>query len=111
MQNQSLDQPSDTVIACTLTAADLQDRRQAWLKVGTYIAASTTIPGGLLFEFANATGVAESLTELLRLEAECCAWMSFGLVVLPAGIRLDITGVGPDGERGVLESFAPLIRG
>jgi hypothetical protein len=111
MQNQSLDQPSSTVIACRLTAADLRDRRQAWLKVGNYITASTIIPGGLSFEFADASGLRESLTELVRLEAECCPWMSFGLVELPAGICLDITGVGADGERAVRESFAPLTQG
>ncbi len=111
MQNQGLDQPSDTVIACTLTAAELQDRQQAWLKVGRYITASATIAGGLTFDFANASGLPESLTELVRLEAECCAWMSFALTEPRGGIRLAITGVGPDGERGVRESFAPLTRG
>jgi hypothetical protein len=111
MQNQSFDRPSNIVIACTLSAADLQDRQEAWSKVGKYIGASGRIPGGLSFEFTNATGVAESLAELVRLEAECCAWMSFAATDSPDRIRLEITGAGPDGERGVRESFAPLIRG
>ena len=111
MQNQSLGPTPETVIACTLTAADLQDRRQAWLKVGSFITATGPIPGGLSFDFARAGGVLESLAELVRLEAECCAWMSFAIEHSPNGIRLAITGLGPDGERGVRESFAPLIRG
>ena len=109
MQNPSLDPPSSTVIACTLTAADFQDRRQAWLKVGKFITASTTIPGGVSFEFANATGVAESLTELVRLEAECCAWMSLALTDSPAGTHLAITAMGPSGVQAVRASFAPLL--
>ena len=109
MQNQSLDQPSEPVIACTLSAADLKDRGQAWLKLGSYIRGSGPIPGGLAFDFASAAGVPESLAELVRLEAECCAWMSFQISDRSAGIRLSITGVGPDGERGVRESFAPLL--
>ena len=110
MQNQSLDMASDNPIACTLTAADLQDRQQAWFKVGKFITASGPIPGGLSFDFANASGVSEALAELVRLEAECCAWMSFAVTEAPQGIQLAITGVGAIGERGVRESFAQLTR-
>ena len=104
----SLDQPYEPVIACTLTAADLRDRRQAWFKVGRYIKDSSTIPGGLSFEFSSASGVRESLAELVRLEAECCPWMSFAQSDVATGIRLEITAVGADGERGVRDSFSPL---
>jgi len=110
MQEKSLGSPSDVPIACRLTATDLRDRQQAWLKIGKYITASKPIPGGLSFEFANASGVQESLAELVRLEAECCAWMNFVLTDLTTGFRLAITGMGPDGQRGVRESFAPLTR-
>jgi len=110
MQEKSLGSPSDVPIACRLTATDLRDRQQAWLKIGKYITASKPIPGGLSFEFANASGVQESLAELVRLEAECCAWMGFALVDSPAGTRLVVTGVGTDGERAVRETFAALTR-
>ena len=109
MQEKSLDQASEPVIACTLTAADVQDRQQAWFKVGKYIKWSGPIAGGLAFDFAKASVVPELLAELVRLEAECCAWMSFAMTDSRDGIRLSITGVGPDGERGVRESFAPLL--
>ena len=51
-----------------------------------------------------------ALTELVRLEAECCAWMTFAMAVSPDGIQLTITSDGEDGERGVREAFAPLAR-
>lgn len=108
MQNRSFDQTFEPAIACTLTPADLQERRQAWSRLARYIAASEPISGGLTFDFAAASGVRESLTELVELEAECCAWMSFATEDSGEGIRLAITGVGPDGERAVRESFAPL---
>jgi len=110
MQEKNLDSPSEAPIACTLTATNLRDRQQAWLKIGNHITASAKIPGGLVFEFANATGLAESVTKLVQLEAECCAWMNFVLTDLTTGFRLAITGMGPDGQRGVRESFAPLTR-
>ena len=100
----------DHDLVCTLTAADYQDREAAWLKVGTYIRASAAIPGGLSLRFAPARGLGDSLTELVRLEAECCAWMAFAMSNSPEGITLSITANGEDGERAVRETFAPLVR-
>ena len=98
-----------TPIACTLTAADLADRQQAWLKVGTFATHASEVPGGLAFAFRAVPGVDESLHELVQLEAECCEWMTFGLDRSPDTVTMTITGVGEDGERGVRESFEPLV--
>lgn len=97
-------------LVCTLTAADYRDRETAWLKLGNYVTASAAIAGGLSFSFAPTRGLKDSLTELVRLEAECCAWMAFAISESPAGIGLLITSNGDDGERGVREAFAPLLR-
>jgi hypothetical protein len=97
-------------LVCTLTAADYEDREAAWLKVGRYVRASETVPGGLSFRFAPARGLGESLSELVRLEAECCAWMGFAMSESPDGIRLSVTSNSEDGERAVREAFAPLVR-
>ena len=98
-------------IACTLNATDLRDRGRAWLKIGHYVAASEAVPGGLELTFRGVPGLRASLAELVRLEAECCAWMKFATADGPEGIRLAITAAGEDGARGVRESFAPLTRG
>jgi hypothetical protein len=118
MQDRNLDQTSDRLqipasdnpLVCTLTSADYRDRERAWLKLGAYVRASTAIPGGLTFTFAPALGLHDSLAELVRLEAECCAWMTFAMEDSPDGVRLSITANGEDGERGVLHAFAPLAR-
>ena len=98
----------DTNLVCSLTAADYRDRESAWLKLGHYVSAYAAIPGGLRFTFAPTRGLEDSLTELVRLEAECCAWMSFAMSGSPDGIRLSITSDGEDGERVLRETFAPL---
>jgi hypothetical protein len=98
----------DTPIACTLTAADYRDRQTAWLELGPFVRTASAVPGGLTLTFAPAIGLQDSLTELVRLEAECCAWMAFATVESPEGIRLTVTAAGEDGERGVRETFAPL---
>ena len=98
----------DNPLVCTLTAADYRDRAAAWLKLGGYLRASAPIPGGLAFTFAPTLGLHESLAQLVRLEAECCAWMAFAIAESPEGIRLTITSGSEDGERAVRETFAPL---
>jgi hypothetical protein len=97
-------------LVCSLTAADYRDRETAWLKLRNHLRGSAAIPGGLRVTFAQAHGLRESLTELVRLEAECCAWMAFATSESPDGITLTITSDGEDGERGVRETFAPLVR-
>ena len=98
----------DSELVCSLTAADYRDREKAWRKVGAYVTGSTTIPGGLRVSFAPTRGLAGSLTELVRLEGECCAWMVFAMSESPHGIGLSITANGVDGQRAVRETFARL---
>jgi hypothetical protein len=97
-------------LVCTLTAADYQDREAAWLKVGSYLRTSAAIAGGLSFRFAPTRGLRDSLTDLVRLEGECCAWMAFAMSDSPEGITLSITSDGEDGERAVRATFAPMVR-
>ena len=100
----------DIPLACTLTAADYRDREAAWLKLEPFVRTSAAAPGGLTFRFAPVTGLQGSLTELIRLEAECCAWMTFAMAVSGEAIDLSITSDSADGERGIREAFAPLAR-
>jgi len=97
-------------LVCTLTAADYRDREGAWLKLRPFVRSSTAIPGGLTFTFTAAIGLRDSLTELVRLEAECCAWMAFAVTDFPGEIKLSITSDSADGEHGVREAFAPLAQ-
>jgi len=100
----------DDELVCSLTAADYRDRQAAWLKVGNYVTESAVIPGGHKVKFAPARGLTDSLTELVRLEGECCAWMAFAMSESPEAIGLSITSDAADGERAVREAFALLVR-
>jgi hypothetical protein len=101
----------DTPLVCTLADADYRDRERAWLKLRPFVTASEAIPGGLRFTFGPAIGLHDSLTELVRSEAECCAWMTFAMAASHQGIQLSITSDSADGERGVREAFGPLAGG
>lgn len=100
----------DNELVCTLTAAEYQDREAAWQKLADYIKSSAAISGGITVTFAPAIGLRDSLAALVRLEAECCAWMAFEMSESLDGIGLSITSRGEDGERAVREAFAPLVR-
>ena len=111
MQEKELELTAGPPIACTLTAADLWDRQRAWLRLGSHITAFEDAPGGLDLSFAPVPGLLPSLRQLVALEAECCAWMTFQIADPPGKVRLSIRAKGEDGERGVRESFAELTRG
>jgi len=88
-------------IACTLTAADLQDRGQAWQKLWTSgFLHRERVPGGIML--IAEPGGAEALAELIELERECCAWIDFEV----DGSRVTLTAEG-HGEAVLAGMFGP----
>lgn len=68
--------PDTPPIACTLSAADLEDREGAWRKLlSSGLVNRETVPGGL--RLSPAPGAAGALIDLIDLERECCAWIRF----------------------------------
>jgi hypothetical protein len=63
-------------VACTLSAADLEDRGGAWKKLmGSGLVERDRVPGGI--RLSAAPGAASALIDLVDLERECCAWIRF----------------------------------
>jgi hypothetical protein len=63
-------------IACTLTAADLQSRSEAWRRLllsGEVV--RLRVSGGI--QLRPSPAAASSLLELIDLERECCSWIDF----------------------------------
>jgi len=61
---------------CTLSAAEMGDRRSAWAKVlNSGLVTRESIPGGIAFHATP--GAAEALIGLIDLERECCQWIDF----------------------------------
>lgn len=80
-------------IACTLSAADLEDREGAWRKLmGSGLVQRDVVPGGI--RLSPAPGAAASLIELIDLERDCCAWIHFDVT---EGSVVTLTADG-DGE-------------
>ncbi len=87
-------------IACTLSAADLQDREGAWRKLmSSGLVGRQVVPGGI--RLTPAPGAAAALIDLIDLERDCCAWIQFKV-----GNRsvVTLTAHG-DGEAVLAEMF------
>ena len=79
-------------IACTLSPSELKDREGAWRKLlGSGLVEREPVPGGI--RLRPAPGAATALLDLIDLERECCAWISFEVGEGPA-VTLTAGGEG-----------------
>jgi hypothetical protein len=93
------------VIACSLTAEDLPERRRRWraLLEGSLLE-RTEIPGGVRLGLRAGDGVEQELRALAALERQCCAFASFEVSATEARVTLDVTS-SADGVAAVRELF------
>ena len=85
----------DLPIACTLSEAELRERRLAVLNRIKH-AALGVIPmrAGFAYNFARRCEVLTELRRLVEFERRCCPFLTFKIVAETVGpfIRLEITG-------------------
>ena len=94
------------VIACSLSADELPDRRRRWLALSDRaLAGRAPIEGGLRLTFRAAPGVEEELRALAELERACCAFAVFEVGVGGERVTLDVTSSG-EGVAAVRQLFA-----
>jgi hypothetical protein len=94
------------VIACSLTAEELPERRRRWLALtDRALAGRTATPHGVRLTFRAARGVEDELRALAELERDCCGFAAFAVAASHDQVTLDITSTG-DGVRAVRELFA-----
>ena len=101
-------EPTPLPIACTLTGASLEERA-AWLR---RLGAAALIEGRredfrLLLRFRPEA--ADDVRQLVRAEAECCAFLRFEVDAGSREIALDVTGPAEAGP--VLDDFLALLSG
>jgi hypothetical protein len=98
---------TDQPIACTLAVADVPGRLA---RLDTLTADALLdrqpIPGGMRSRFRDAPAVEPRVRELVALESECCAFLSFEVGRAGDAIVLDITG-SPDAQPVIEQFFTP----
>jgi hypothetical protein len=92
-------------LACTLEAAAFAERRARWEALSQRaLAGRERTPGGVRLRYRAEPGVGDELSELVRLEGECCAFLEMRLRDDGAGLVLEVSGPPEAGE--VIEAFA-----
>jgi hypothetical protein len=85
----------DIPIACTLTEAQLRERRQAIMDAFARMRViAEELPDGYAYAFPATSDALLQITQLVDMERQCCAFLTFKIVVeaAQAGIRLEVTG-------------------
>src|SRR5262245_48263457 len=96
----------DLPIACTLTEAEMRERRQAILDFLRRTQVNIRdLPNGYAYSFATTSEALMQVTQLVDLERQCCPFLSFKILVGPGKtpIRLEITG--PSEAKTLIDNF------
>jgi hypothetical protein len=85
----------DLPIACTLTDAEMRERRTTVLDAFRKAVLETTpVPLGYAFRLEPKSEVLTQLLHLVDLERQCCPFLTFKVIVAPGNqpFTLEITG-------------------
>lgn len=85
----------DVPIACTLSEAQLKQRRQAIVDAFRNMKVTVSeLPDGYAFIFPASSETLHQITQLVDMERQCCAFLTFKIVVegAQAAMRLEVTG-------------------
>jgi RimJ/RimL family protein N-acetyltransferase len=92
-------------IACMLTAAELQQRRETVLrKVRQTVSEVRELADGYAYKFSASSEVLSELASLINLERQCCPFLQFRLTVEPNNGSLLLEITGPQDAKDFLRS-------
>ncbi|MES1240080.1 MAG: hypothetical protein ABUT39_00535 [Acidobacteriota bacterium] len=95
---------TDIPIACSLTAAELDQRREVLAALRARCAEALAIENGIRLRFEAAPGVLADIARVIELERQCCRFLHFRLDVLPDGGPVWLELSGPEGTAGFVGS-------
>jgi len=95
---------TDLPIACTLSGVDRQERGEKLARTLARAEEKRRLDEGLALRFPGGDAVLEELAELIRLERQCCAFLTFRLTVAPGGGPIWLELTGPPGSGAFLEA-------
>jgi hypothetical protein len=81
----------DLPIVCTLSAAELQERKMTILALlRDAMLSRTRIADGYRYEFANKA--LRDVSRVAELESQCCQFLNFNVIEGEKSVWLDVTG-------------------
>ena len=93
-------------IACTLTEAELRERRQTTLDLVRGAALNvTSLPLGYAYRFEPTSDVLKHLSRLVDLERQCCQFLTFRIVVEAGNQPICLEVTGPPEAKAIIADF------
>ena len=99
---------SSLPIACSLTGAELHDRRRTVLaKLRDAVVEVKELANGYSYSFPSEGSRFKELADMIELERQCCPFLQFSLTAAAAHGPLTLEITGPDGTKDfLLSTFA-----
>lgn len=92
-------------VACSLTEAELQERRSLVLqKLRLAVAEIKELSEGYAYRFPSDDALIAEVAQLVSLERRCCPFLRFGLTVEPGDGPVWLEMSGPQGTKDFLAS-------
>lgn len=103
-QDPNLIIPIEPAVACTLTDAELGQRKDTLLtQARQHILETKAVPNGYAFRFAPDDDGLNVATTIIGLERKCCSFLHFQLDVSPQHGPIWLKLTGPSGTSAFLE--------
>jgi hypothetical protein len=107
--NQEREESVGLPVACTLTPAELAERRNGLLPgLLARASAKEAIPGGFRWQFAPQADLMKEAAAVIDAERRCCRFLRFLLVVEPGEGPLWLEVTGPAGTEDFLSTLFDL---
>ena len=94
---------NDLPIACSLTSAELQQRRQTVLKkIRSAVVEARELQDGYAYCFPSENQQLAEIASMIELERQCCPFLRFSLTIEPNGGPIWLELTGPAGTKKFL---------
>jgi len=89
-------------ICCTLNPSQLEERKKVLQKLQPLILEKTEIEKGYLFRFDGNNETMDQIVAIIKLERQCCPFLTFDLIVEKEANPLYLKITGPEGTKDFL---------
>jgi len=90
-------------VACSLSAPDLEKRRELINSVFSGTLRMDDLEDGYAFTFPGSTEWAEKLVGMISAERACCPFLTFEVLFEPDGGQISLRVTGPEGAKTFIE--------
>ena len=96
-------------LACTLTEAEMRERRQMIVdSIRPALLATTPLPAGYAFRFEPSSEVLAHLGRIVDLERQCCSFLTYKIIVEAGHQPICLEVTGPPEAKVVIADFLSL---